>query len=134
MIQKFEEFITESVETNQFKKALLKYGASNEIFWDGNEMFIFPKKYEEVNGEVFPRVFIISEGDGFNFYTTDKKAPESYGIECYHEKFEHNVNIVWQPWHTLEKTENGHFAFTDSNAKQIMDAIDNAEKLNAKSR
>ena len=32
MIKNFDEFINESTESNAFKKFLLKYGASKEIF------------------------------------------------------------------------------------------------------
>ena len=54
MIKNFNEFINESTESNTFKKFLLKYGASKEIFWDGSEMRIYPKEYTEIANEQYP--------------------------------------------------------------------------------
>lgn len=130
MIQKFEEFINESAESNQFKKYLLKYGASKEIFWDGNEMRIFPKDYTEIGNDQFPCVRIESWGDGFVFVFKPKGlADPTYYVERDDKDFVSGKSEVITPCHQYDRLENDVYSFTEGNAKRIMDAIRNAEAM-----
>lgn len=130
MIQKFEEFINESAESNQFKKALLKYGASNEIFWDGAEMRIYPKEYTEQGNEQFPCVRIESYGEGFVFMDVDKGLKDpTYNVILDDKEFVNGTSKTITPCHTYDRLENDVYAFTAANAKKIMDAIRTAETM-----
>lgn len=130
MIQKFDEYIAESAETNQFKKALLKYGASNEIFWDGAEMRIYPKEYTEKGNEQFPCVRIESWGDGFVFLDVPKNLTDPvYHVLLDDPAFISGTSVNFVPCHTYDRLENDVYAFTAANAKKIMDAIRTAETM-----
>jgi hypothetical protein len=130
MIQKFEEFINESAESNQFKKALVKYGASKEIFWDGSEMRIYPKEYTEISNEQYPCVRIESWGDGFVFLDTDKGLKDpTFNVILDDKEFVSGTSKTITPCHTFDRLENDVYIFNDANAKKIMDAIKGAETL-----
>lgn len=130
MIQKFEDFINESTESNQFKKALVKYGASKEIFWDGSEMRIYPKEYTEIANNQYPCVRIESWGDGFVFLDADKGLKDpTFNVILDDKDFVNGTSKTITPCHTFDRLENDIYVFNDANAKKIMDAIRGAETL-----
>ena len=130
MIQKFEEFINESAESNQFKKYLLKYGASKEIFWDGSEMRIYPKEYTEIANEQYPCVRIESYGEGFVFLDIDKGLKDpTFNVLLDDKDFVSGTSKTITPCHQYDRLENDVYSFSEGNAKRIMDAIRGAETL-----